>query len=1081
MKNIIVLIIGLFVCANATSQEVLFTNYFDIKTNQPAGTFVIGKVNLKSNKDVDSNPIPNTYSYILDTGGTDIFEIETQFDTKGRIFGVLKVAPGKNSGSTQDYNLTVVLKDGNTVKAFKNIVVHVVSKTLWTQLKEHYTPITISQSRLYGRTKFSESELTSYITELENNNGQFSGFKFYTDHPSTFSSGKLESEWQDVSELIGGLGYAYANSNTHGIPSGNVPNMERLKRVIYKSVLQYMNNVPIYGNDVLVGGNPIGTQLGDGFSKMSEHGYISYSFLTHQWRAIDALGAPLLHIWPELLADIDNNDTEAQIVFDAVMRFHQLFFSIVPGLRDMNNDDGRWKNISDQNYSEGAWSDANLGHRMRTLMTMPILWADYNRPITYVPYWYDDYNEGTELEGTTFGHNWSPNGVLADLRHWCDRLSTSTYMYNQSGFHPDGTVTHHRSHDASDVAMFAYGYEWLVTANEAIDYFKDTPYPIQDESFQFLSDRLDYSYRKMLYKNSLDFLVTGRSFLSNLSNFGTKNVSKAISKLIAGKGTSTVITNETELLSLATNLNNGTHKHTESTSFWNADYLMHRNEEGANNYYFSVKNKSVRTSGAEDFSKVRKSWHAGSGPFLLRVDGNEYSQTVLENFDWHVVPGVTEEWRTDAMPTGAASDALPGGNIFSGILADGVYGMSAYNHKPIDTYTSAEAFKTYHLIGKFGTALGSNVKRKSTSSGINEIVTTIDQSKQLGTITYNINGITKTISNGASVNLIEPLTGPTWIHHNNKGYLVFPKTSQNLLIKTGSNINITATDLGLSQSINYILALDHGVNPSLGNKNGYNYVLVANVALGEMPAVLTTYAANTKSYISEGNFQAITNTTEEVKQVSFYKASRVNFDNNEFIEVDKPALVMTKKLEDALRLTIVDPLHDLNSSEMVVKISEVLKEDTYTYSLAGISPFVGETVVVTSNGTSESTITISLPNFGDGLLYNYQEKMYAGAPIVLTLATASPLSVDDFEEKKNSRVQVFPVPISNASIIQTSDNSFIQKVEIYNIYGQLIGVNYYKGSLTKLRLPVEQQLIDEKGVYVLRITTTSGTTTLKLI
>ena len=197
-----------------------------------------------------------------------------------------------------------------------------------------------------------------------------------------------------------------------------------------------MNHVPIYGDDVLVGGNPIGSQLGDGFSRMSENGYISYSFLTHQWRAIDALGAPLLHVWPELLQDIENSDVEAQNVFDAVIRFHQLFFSIVPGLRTMNNDAGRWKNISDLNYSEGAWSDANLHHRMRTLMTMPILWADYNRPMTYVQYWYDDYYNGTSLQGKTFGHNWSPNGVLADLRHWCDRLSTLTQDFDQSGFHP---------------------------------------------------------------------------------------------------------------------------------------------------------------------------------------------------------------------------------------------------------------------------------------------------------------------------------------------------------------------------------------------------------------------------------------------------------------------------------------------------------------------------------------------------------------------------------------------------------------------------------------------------------------------
>ncbi|MDO5980043.1 polysaccharide lyase family 8 super-sandwich domain-containing protein [Flavivirga spongiicola] len=1079
IKKIILLVICLVSLNLIQAQEVLFANYFDIETNQSEGTTVTGKINLKSNKDVDISPIPGTYQFSIDTGDTDIFEIETHFDNKGRVFGVLKVATGKNSGSAQDYNLTIVLKDGTTTKATKSIIVHVVSKTLWTELVEHYTPITISESRLYGRTKFSESELTTYITELENNNGQFTVFSFYGAHPSSFSGKDLEKEWQDASELIGGLGYAYAKSTVYGIPSGNSTNMERLKRVIYKALLQYMSNVPVYGDDVLVGGNPIGTELGDGFSRMNEYGYVSHSFLTHQWRAIDALGAPLLHVWPELLQDIENSDTEAQNVFDGVMRFHQLFFSIVHDLRDMNNDFGRWRTISDLNYSEGAFSDANIGHRMRTLMTMPILWADYNRPITYVPYWYDDYYDGTAFDGKTFGHDWSPNGVLADVRHWCNRLSTPTHDYNQSGFHPDGTVTHHLGHDASDVAMFAYGFEWLTTNNEAFKYFKNTPFPIADKNYQFVSDRLDYSYRRMLYKNSLDFLVTGRSFFSDLSNFGTKHVKKAISNMIAEKGSSTVITNESELLSLETNLNNGSHTHTETTSFWNADYLVHRNETGANNYYFSVKHKSIRTSGAEDFSKIRKSWHAGSGPFLLRVDGDEYDVNVLKNFDWHVVPGVTEAWRTDAMPTGAASDAKPGGNDFSGVLADGSYGMSGYHHKPIDTYTTAEALKSYHLIGNSGTALGSVIKRKSTSSGTNEIVTTIDQSEQLGTITYNINGTTKTITDGTSVNLVEPLTGSTWIHHNNKGYLIIPKTGQNLLIKTGSHINITATDLGLSQSINYILALDHGVNPALEAKDGYEYVMVANADLADMPNILSSYMVNTKSYISEGNYHAITNTSENVKQVSFYQATRANLDGGEFIEVDKPALVMIKELTDDIRLTIVDPLHDLNTSEITVKISEILEEDTYSYNLAGIAPVAGESVVVTSNGTTESTIVISLPDTGDGLLYNYQEQMYAGSPIVLTLKKNDSLSVNSPDEVTNSKVKIYPIPIKDYSVVETNDGSFIQKIDTYDVLGKQLFSKTYDGQSSKVKLVHNNQLLHQNQMLIHCIETTKATVFIK--
>tara|TARA_R110001592_G_scaffold363328_1_gene684165 strand:+ start:38802 stop:42056 length:3255 start_codon:yes stop_codon:yes gene_type:complete len=1080
-KTIYFISICAFLSINIEAQEVLFANYFDIEINQQAGVEITGKVNLKRNKDVDKNPIPNTYKFYLDSGATDIFTIENQFDHKGRLFGVLKVAPGKNTGNVGDYNLTVVLKDGVTVKSSKDIIVHVVDKRLWTQLYEHYTPITISESRLYGRTKFSESKLESYIIELENSNGRFSDFSFYTSHPSTFSSGKLEKEYQDVSELIGGLGYAYAKSSTYGISSGNAINQNRLKRVIYKALIQYMSNVPIYGDDLQVNGNPIGTELGDGISKMNEHGYLSHSFLTHQWRAIDALGAPLLYVWPELLKDIKESDTEAQNVFNSVMRFHQSFFSIVSSLRVIDDDNGKWKNISNLNYSEGAWADANLGHRMRTLMTMPILWTDYNRPITYVPYWYDDYYDNTSLQGKTFAHNWSPNGVLTDLKHWFGRMSTPTHFFNQAGFHPDGTVTHHKSDNASDVALVAYGFEWMTSNTEAAKYYKNTPFEMNDEGLQFVSDRINYSYRRLIYKKSIDFLVTGRSFFSDLSNFGSKDIKNTIDNLIEAKNSSTIISNESELLSLKSNLINGTHTHTETTSFWNADYLMHRKESANDNYYFSVKNKSVRTSGAEDFDKIRKSWHAGSGPFLLRVTGDEYNQKVLQNFDWHVVPGVTEEWRTDAMPTGRASASLPGGNNFSGILADETYGISGYHHKPIDDYTAAEALKSYHLIGNYGTALGSNIKRKSSSSGTDVIVTTIDQSKQLDAITYTINGVTKTVENGTSVNLVEPLTGPTWVHHQNKGYLIFPKPNQNLLIKTGSQINITATDLGISKSINYILALDHGVNPNTNSKDGYNYVMVANVTLQEMPTVLASYSANVKSYISDGNYHALTNADELLEQAVFFKASRADFENEKWIEVDKPAMVMIKELEDNVRLTIVNPLHDLNTSEITVKISKVLKEGTYTYRLPGIYPIDGESAKVTTNGATTSTVVISLPSAGDGVLYNYQEQMYAGAPIILMLEKGNPLSIGSSIKVKKRNIKIHPIPAKEYSIIETMDGSSILKVEIYNTLGQCVVYKVYNGSLSKVKLAFEDGLTNNKQVLIVKITTSSEIALLKLI
>ncbi|MFB9056875.1 polysaccharide lyase family 8 super-sandwich domain-containing protein [Mariniflexile ostreae] len=983
MNKILIIVFAVFFNNQCFSQEVLFANYFDIETNQKEGSEVFGKVNLKRNKDFLDNTIPKSYRFSLENNAS-VFEISTVFDSEGRIFGVLKVAPGKKTGkSPEEVSLKVVLKEGNSIVASKAIVVHVVEKTMWQELVDVYSPVTTTVSRLYGRKKISDKELEGLLNDIESSHGKFSFSSIYTKHPSDYKNAKAyDKDLEKVTNTIGSLGFAYSKSKKYGINSDDSKSRERLKKAIYAASLAFMNSIPIYGKDLVVDGTPVGTEVGDGFSKLGN--YASHGLLTHQWRATDALAAPLVHVWPEVLEDIATGNAQAQQLYDAVIRYYQLFFSVVPERRRMDDESQRWQNISDTNYSEGAWADANIGHRMRTLMVMPILWADYNRPITYVPYWYDDYYNGTEFEGLTFADDWTPNGVVADVRSWCDKLSLPSHRFNQSGFHPDGTVTHHRGHNASDVAMVAYGFEWLTTVNSAINYFKNTALPIENENYQFITDRLNYTYRRMLYKNAIDYVVAGRSFFSDLSDFGTNHVNKSIENLLEGKSPTTFIENEEQLKELKKDLEQGRFTHTETTAFWNADYLMHRREDGDQHYYFSVKQKSLRTSGAEDFSNIRKSWHAGSGVFQLRVNGDEYNQNVLANYDWHTLPGVTEAWRTDAMPTGPASASLPGGNDFSGILADGLYGLTGYHHKPIDTYTAVEALKSYHLIGRFGTAIGSGIQRKKASTNLDEIVTTIDQSAQTHVITYSANSTTKRIELGESVDVKEALLKPTWVHHNNKGYLIFPKKNQNLLIKTGEKINITATDLNIEKSSNYILALDHGIHPTQGDKEGYHYVLVANVSAKEMPKVLEDYEKQNQIITKEESYHALFNPEQKLKQVVFYKASRVDFSDKSWVQTNLPALVMMEHLKRTVRLTLVDPLHSLETKSLTVQVSEILKEGEYTYTLPGIKPREGEKAVVTNNG-NYSTITIMLPDNEDGAFYDYREQMYAGAPIVLDI------------------------------------------------------------------------------------------------
>ena len=1089
-KNLNIFLFLITTSISLTAQEVIFADYFDIKTNQPASTLVTGKIHLKRNKDVLTNAIPASYKFEITSDPSGLFSLtskrENIYKMQGLLIGEFRVKTGKTTPSIEtDYNLTIALKNGTTTLVTKEITIKVVTKTMLEFFVEYYKPKSLNESRLYGRKRFDnnssgDAEIQAFIDEINTNNGELKSINdVFETAPENID--KLNNQWYEVARHIGALGYAYADTSSSYYKS------EILRKAIYKSARAYMDRVPVFSDDI---SSPYGSYTGDGYQGLNVNGaHLSFGDVTHQWVPVDPLGVPLVHVLEEMLADIETGDPDAIALKQSIVRFYQIFTSVVPVRRAMNNDSQRWRDISNDNYSNGAWSDANIAHRMRSLMVMGVVWADYNRPITYASYWYDDFYDGTEFEGKTFAKGWSPNGIVNDLRYWCTKLSDNSKMYNQSGFLPDGTITHHIGHGASDVAMFAYGFEWLDEINVAIGYFKNTPFPIEDKSYQFYADRIDYTYRRMIYKQQLDFVVSGRSYYADMTNLPTKQIKNGINDLIDGKSPTTIITNESELIELNNNIQSNTHTHNESIAFWNADYLIHRRENNDENYYFSVKQKSSRTSGAEDFDKIRKSWHAGSGVFQLKVDGDEYAQNVLQGYDWHVLPGVTEEWRTDPMPTGPASDAGPGLNEYSGILANGNLATSAFLYEPtpsndtslsgakrkldeLPQYASANAYKSYHMIGAFGTALGSNIMRIDNGQSQN-IVTCIDQSKHTSPIYYSINEeSTISLSNTNNHNLQLTLTGPTWVFHKNKGYLIFPKPDQTLFIKTGSNINVT--DTNISSSSNYILALDHGVNPNASSLDGYHYVLVANATLSEMPLILEEYSTNYLVSQQPGISHSVYDTLNKVVEASFFEPSTIflNNDNSDWIKANKPAIIIREELEQSIKLSVVDPLHDLQSTSVTIELPQVLKPGNYDYNFEGITTINGETASVTHINEG-SRITINLPDSSDDGKYDYREALLAGAPLSIEIPKSDLAGIDEPQGNSKNNIKIYPTPITENTVVEVlKEGEYIHRILYRNHQGQVIYRELFDIPIKKTVLPSKRvnkpffiTIYTNKGVY----------------
>ena len=993
MRNkILFLVIVLLVCPNmlltAVAQEKVFANYFDIPVNSPEGTEVIGRIHLERNKDVLTSPIPAGYHFEILKQADGLFNLETRYDLSKRIMGVLTVAKGQSTGSApSNHRLTIALKDGDKQLKKFNINVKVVKETLWSLFNRRYTPKTLENKRLYGRIKYSDDEVAAKIDELKNNGWKFAGLeKCYQGRPQDYvakfdptndhlPTGTIEYDWEKVVNQIGGLGYSYATSKIYG-PKGNPEKRKELRETLYQAILTYTNSVPVEGNEVMVDGRPIGNCTGDGFGMLQAHKMAGMQTPTHQWTLTDPL------VVPELLKGMRNQDETCLKVHNALIRYLQIFFAEIENRRAIDNPNGRWGELQDTIYSSGAWADANLGHRSRTMLALPIIWADYNRPLTYVQYWYSDFYHDQPFKGFSYSPGWSPHGIVADVSRWMTKYNIVAHKYIQSGFQPDGTVSHHIA-NATDAAMVAYGFEWLTDCNNGYSYFRNTKFKIGDKYYQFQLDRLLNVYPKLFYKQRMDFLVAGRSFLDDMHRFTTKTYIQAVNSMLNAQNKGSKLNGVEELKDVCKQLKNNTFEYSGTDAYWVNEYLVHRRGENETPFYASLKLKSERTVGAEDFSKkVRRSWHMGYGILQVKVKGDEYSDKVIRNFDWHALPGLTEEWRTDPLPAkGGAQASLPGLNKISGVLADGKAGMGIYHHLPKETYSSATAFKSYHFIEDKIIALGSDIARLRPGQG-NEITTFIDQTALNSPLTWCAGEEIQTVEPGQSVNLTQEIKDVCWLHQGSKGYVILPVKQLSLQIKSGKEINITDRTIA-DKKPNFIIAVSHGVQPGQNRDNAYRYIQLPNVSAEEMPERVEALLKDLEFTMQDGAAHAVYSDTDKTWQYAFFKPGSISVGKTTVTSNDVAQIMLRDNGAEWI-LSVNNPMPDGQKQTLTFSTSAKLPAGTYTYQTKGVYPLEGETVTVTSEGKG-SKVTVELPDSRDAAKYNYQSDLYAATPIIVNI------------------------------------------------------------------------------------------------
>ncbi len=953
-------------------QPKLLIGYFDIKIGAKLGESVVGKINLRDNRFAPTTNVAQQFQLRL-TDGNDALKLVVKSDDLGRLYGELQVKDARSFLKASTISFSVALHKGDKLIEQQSSRVNVVTETSWQKIANNFKDYVKHHSRLSKRYKIIAKKLKAIIKELTTNKGKFNLDVYQLVQQTVVNKKeqkKISKQFKYINNTIGGLAYAYNNDALYA----KGKNRAELKELIYLTIIEYVKVFP--------------------YQNFGSSAYFSHADITHQWRFTDAVLGGLSLMVDDLIKDIKQNNLLAIKAHKKLINMvEQVNFSLTSSYQDKSKVRYYMPNPSLLSQSNGVWSDANRHHRQRSWLAQAVISYDYNRPLTNNSYWFSDFEPFARNKASIFP-DWQPEGSFFDIKTWLDSNLRLSHRYGQSGLLPDGSISHHVG-TRQDMAHIAYGFEWLGNGiTGASQVMANTPFAVNDSILNAQRSVLLTTYPKIIYRGGIDFQTVGRShYGSNVASFGTELFSQVIDDNIAAPS-SVPLLYQAEIKSLKSAIDQDEPLYSGSYAMWANDFVIHRNENKSAPYYMSVKMQSSRTKGAEGFAGSGPyGFHNGSGILQVKTRGKEYSDSRY-GMDWHAMPGLTEEWRSDPLPL-SSKKSMYNPNPFSGSLAGNNAAIASFHYDRLDPYAAAKARKTWLFNDNSVISLGNSVNRSKKGQGKN-IITTIEQAHWSNTLSYQVNGKQGKWRVGSDVAAEFTSDLPMWFHQANTGYIVLPNNSlpskalptktTKVIVRGGGSVNSSEDrnkvlkDFSATELAVYHLAIDHGTNPIDGD---YCYITIANVAASEMPKLTNEYQNLT--YVNEANAQAVY-IKGKLLQVVFHQAGTVKINSELTISSDQPALFQLKNIEDYWQLAVSDPMHSTKLKEINFTINLPLPSGNYTYLTQGLEhkSVAGQNIVI-STDNSISKIKVSLPDNSDDKAYQHRTALYAGMPAVTIL------------------------------------------------------------------------------------------------
>jgi chondroitin AC lyase len=450
------------------------------------------------------------------------------------------------------------------------------------------------------------------------------------------------------------------------------------------------------------------------------------------------------------------------------------------------------------------------------------------------------------------------------------------------GIQPDGSFHQH----GPQIQFGNYGLAYVGDMIKWIRMLRKTPFYFDESKMSILRDYLLNGQQWITWKNQMDISACGRQLFVDAQRGKAASLARdfrQMETLDPANAERYKKANQYETL-------------TGNRHFWCSDFQVQRTPD----YYFSVKMCSDRVAGAESCNSENLcGYYLGDGATYLYQSGKEY-ENIFPFWDWKKIPGTTTQQDSKELPVlTAAGYRLP--TDFVGGVSDGQTGIAAMDYRR----DGVSAKKAWFIFNNQIVCLGAGI---TCASGV-PVATSVNQSFLNGEVVVKTNQ-EKTLPSES-----EETISPKWILHDHAGYF-FPDAG-NLTVgnktATGSWHKVAAmyNDEPIQAKI-FQLWFDHGVNPS---GKSYAYCVVPQADRAKLEQMET-----------EPTFRIVKNTPELQEVVSadgkwggvvFYQAGKAELFGG--IATDQPCIVMVKKENGKLSVSVSDPTHKLEQIQLTLK------------------------------------------------------------------------------------------------------------------------------------------------------------------